>query len=634
MSDVSSDADLLGLSAMGIVGIDTTGTIQTFSRGAERIFGYEDHKVIGQPVSMLMPESLHSALDSSLDVLGRTGEVEIIGSGRHLQARHADGTIFGVRLTADRMSVDGQTMFVGIVMDRRLLGDTRYWLDEFFNLTLELLAVATFDGMFIRLNPAWHTTLGYPMSELLSRPYMDFVHPDYKASTEAAMETLANGDQVVSFENQYLAADGSYRTLEWTAKPLLERGIIMASAHDVTRRHIVEAKLRATRDRADEASKYKSEFLSRMSHELRTPLNSIIGFAQLMQMDELNPDQHENMDAIQRSGRHLLSMINEVLDIVQIESGRLRLSLEPVSVAEELHVAFDLIGPQATQNGISIASRCEDDVFVLADRQRLLQIFLNLLSNAVKYNRRDGSISVEVQASGGTVTIAVTDTGIGIDHSKLSALFRPFERLGAEATSVEGTGVGLALSRTLSREMHGTLTVSSTTGEGSTFCLELPRAVVVDVVPDQVVSSPEYPSTVAVSGRPITVLYIEDNITNSQLMDRALRTQGEIELVMAVQGSLGLDLAKRLKPDLVLLDLHLPDISGEEVLQQIRQTPSIADTVVVVCSADASPGQTRRLMDAGANGYLTKPVDLSDLFEIVRRVREYETLEFPRRDEH
>lgn len=625
-TEAAWNREVFDSSVVGIIGISATGTVHTFSHGAEQLFGYSAIDVIGRNVSMLMPPSYGVALERYLELLADTGEAQIIGSGRNLEARHANGSTFEVRLSIDRTMVDGVPMFIGIVVSSQGHEEARYWLDEFFDISLELLAVATFDGKFIRLNPSWESTLGYPLSELLSRPFMSFVHPEDEDSTAVVMGDLALGGQVNGFENRYLASDGTYHWLEWTAKPISDRGIIMAAARDISRRHMVEDQLRAARDEAKDASNSKSSFLSRMSHELRTPLNSVIGFAQLLDMDELTDEQHENVGVIQRSGRHLLNLIDEVLDIARIEEGKLRLSLEPVSVAEELSVALDLISPQAAERDLSII--CVGgarDISVLADRQRLLQILLNLLSNAIKYNRHGGSISVEVEASGQTVSIAVTDTGIGINSSKLSLLFKPFERLGAEASAIEGTGVGLALSRTLSQQMNGALTVASTSGVGSTFCLELPQADSQETVREKLPGIDA--GTAPVTGRKITVLYIEDNISNYQLMERALKTQGNIELIAAVQGSLGLELATRHLPDLILLDLHLPDISGEEVLQRVRATPAIADTVVVVCSADASPGKARRLIDDGANGYLTKPIDLNDLFEVVRSVRERDPLE-------
>ena len=610
---------VLDASVAGIIVIDAAGTVHTFGRGAEKMFGYSADEVIGRNVSMLMPSPDSEAHDDHLQQFARTGEAHIIGVGRDLEARHADGSLFGITLSVGETVIDDDPMFIGVIVDRRERDEARYWLDEFFDLTLELLAVATFDGRFMRLNPAWESTFGYPVSELVARPFMDFVHPDDAEATAAVMQGLVRGRQVINFENRYRAADGTYRWLEWSAKPMVERGLIMAVAHDVSRRREDEEQLRVARDEADRASRAKSEFLSRMSHELRTPLNSVLGFAQLLGMDDLSERQRDHVTLIQRSGRHLLELIDEVLDIARIEAGKLRMSLEPVSIADELKVALDLIGPLAADRGLSMRSGSDaEGLFALADRQRLLQVLLNLLSNAVKYNRPGGSIAVACEASAGTVSIAVTDTGIGINEANVASLFTPFERLGAEDSPVEGTGVGLALSKALTEQMGGALTVSSTPGVGSTFCLELPHVE----RGERTERAPEAATpTAAVTDRPLTVLYIEDNVANSRLMERALQTQGNIELVTAAQGSLALDLAPQLHPDLILLDLHLPDMPGEEVLQRLRATPALRDSVIVVCSADASPGQSTRLISGGASGYLTKPIDLNELFDVIGRVR-------------
>ena len=623
--------ELPSVSNVGIVGFDASGTVQIFSQNAEKIFGHSAEDVIGHDVSLLLPTSDRTVLESYLHVRDRTNEAQVTSNSWNVQAQRADGSPLWVRLTLDESFIEGGAFHLGMVVDDREHEEARYWLDEFFELTSELILVATFDGQFVHLNPAWQSILGYDVSELLTRSLLSLVHPEDEEATATAMADLIRGVHVARFENRLCATDGSYRWFEWSAKPMHEHGLIMATAHDISRRHHTEAQLRATRDEATKASESKSEFLSRMSHELRTPLNSVIGFSQLLAMDDLSNEQRTSVSAIQNSGRHLLDLINEVLDIVQIEAGELRLSLEPVNLAEVLRLALDLIALQAADREIALPSVVgSQGICVLADRQRLLQILLNLLSNAVKYNKRGGSISIEVDASGDTVSIAITDTGIGIEHTKLAASFMPFERLGAEATSIEGTGIGLALSRTLSQQMGGALTVSSTFGVGSTFCLELPQADPLDRVPDMTMAAEVEEATDSVGDRKLKVLYIEDNIANSQLMEMALRTQGNIELAISVQGSLGYDLAVQLEPDLILLDLHLPDLSGEEVLQRVRATPAIADTTVVVCSADASPGLSRRLVESGADAYLTKPIDLTDLFDVVRRVRAREPLDDPR----
>jgi CheY-like chemotaxis protein/anti-sigma regulatory factor (Ser/Thr protein kinase) len=258
-------------------------------------------------------------------------------------------------------------------------------------------------------------------------------------------------------------------------------------------------------------------------------------------------------------------------------------------------------------------------VYVQSDRQRLLQVLLNLLSNAVKYNRPDGCIELSCAASGGRASIAVTDTGMGISDGDLEKLFAPFERLGADGTGVEGTGVGLALSRVLSREMHGSLTVTSVVGTGSTFTLDLPAADTLETaVP--AVTRPEAVGA-AVSTEAVTVLAIEDNVANTRLLERIMERCENSVLLTAIQGRLGLELATQHHPDLILLDLHLPDLTGEAVLQLLQADPKTSAIPVVICSGDASEGQRRACLDGGAAAYLTKPYELGELYELIEQAR-------------
>jgi len=364
----------------------------------------------------------------------------------------------------------------------------------------------------------------------------------------------------------------------------------------------------------------KSEFLSRMSHELRTPLNAILGFGQLLQLDELSDQQHDSLDHILSGARHLLALINEVLDIAAIEAGGLQVSLEPVAVAEVAAEAVMLMRPLADQHGIVLVSPdqpCADHV--LGDRQRLKQILLNLLSNAVKYNRVGGSVELACdRVAGGRLRITVADTGPGIPPDALDRLFVPFERLERDQGAVEGTGLGLPLSQRLAGAMGGTLEVTTTINHGSTFWVELPltnslaervelhegRAALV-----QAQSNPAWPA--------MTVLYIEDNASNLELVEQVLNRLPDVTLIPAMRPQLGLDLAEEHHPDLVLLDLHLPDMPGEEVLRRLRANPNTADVPVVILSADARPSQIEHLLDQGARAFLTKPLDVKELLTLL-----------------
>jgi PAS domain S-box-containing protein len=288
-------------------------------------------------------------------------------------------------------------------------------LSRFFTLCQDMLCIADTDGYFRRVNPSWTRITGWSEAELLAAPYLDFVHPDDRAATIREAAAIAAGHVTVSFDNRYRCRDGSYKWLQWTSVLFTEDQQIYGTARDVTVLKTTEMALREAHDQAARATRAKSEFLSRMSHDLRTPLNAIMGFAQVLQLDALSPEQTDSVAHVLRGGRHLLEMINEVLDISRIEAGRLSLSLEPVSLADVACEAVALMGPLAAQRGITITTPDFGEIAVLADRQRLTQILLNLLGNAVKYNRDGGRVNVSARVEGTTrVSIAITDTGAGI----------------------------------------------------------------------------------------------------------------------------------------------------------------------------------------------------------------------------
>jgi signal transduction histidine kinase/ActR/RegA family two-component response regulator len=379
--------------------------------------------------------------------------------------------------------------------------------------------------------------------------------------------------------------------------------------------------LREARELAEAASRSKSEFLSRMSHELRTPLNAVLGFGQLLELDDLTGPQREAVEQIVKGGRHLLDLINEVLDISRIEAGNLSLSPEPVLVGEVVTDTLTLMRPLADDGSVEIVhqSGALEGAHVLADRQRLKQILLNLVANAVKYNRTGGRVTVSTEAlDDGRVRITVADTGVGIRAEDFDRLFVPFERLGAGTAEVEGTGVGLALSHRLAEAMGGTIEVESTYGDGSRFSVLLPRAE--GPLERFERTNGSEPADEAEGPTPRhRILYVEDNVSNVRLVERVLEGRGDVEVIPAMQGRLAVDLAHEHRPALILLDLHLPDIGGAEVLRHLREDPVTAETPVVVVSADATAGQVERLLAAGASGYLTKPLDVQELRAVVAR---------------
>jgi signal transduction histidine kinase/ActR/RegA family two-component response regulator len=396
-------------------------------------------------------------------------------------------------------------------------------------------------------------------------------------------------------------------------------GVTSALQASEARRAVSEADTREARRNAEDANHAKTEFLSRMSHELRTPLNAILGFAQLLEMDDLPPEQRENVRYIRRGGEQLLGLINEVLDISKIEVGALSLSPEPVWLPDVLDEQQALMMPMAAERGVTIAVRATSAMtgHVMADRQRLKQVLLNLLSNAVKYNRVGGQVWVDCREAGpGRLRIDVIDTGFGIPPENLDRLFVPFDRLGAERSGVEGTGIGLTLTRRLVQEMGGALTVRSVLGEGSTFSVELAR--VEDPVRQVTRIEPEVPArTRSAGGRSKTVLHIEDNLSNLRLVEQLVLQRPEVRLIAAIQGRLGLELAREHRPDLILLDLHLPDMKGVDVLAELQGDPGTRGIPVVVVTADATVGLIERLKASGARDHMTKPLDVEAFLRLL-----------------
>ncbi len=476
---------------------------------------------------------------------------------------------------------------------------------------------------YVYVSPAFDRIVGYPGSRLLedTQALLDSVHPDDLDTVRSRLSQPPD-EMAEDVEWRIVRPDGTIRWVRAhstfvTASPGQPHRIA-GFLEDVTDRKEAEIALRQARDEVQQASEAKSVFLSRMSHELRTPLNAVIGFGQLLEFDELTADQRESVRQILKGGRHLLDLINEVLDIARIESGELRLSLEPVRLADIVDESVALVRHLAETRNVTIVNDCSGHVHhVHADRQRLTQVALNLLTNAIKYNREDGQVAIGCSRTDDThLRLIVTDTGIGIAEAHMSRLFAPFDRLGTEQTEVEGTGLGLALTRRVVEAMGGTIGATSVAGQGSTFWVEF-----TDATPED---SPDVPSPAAADSpagatpaRDATILYVEDNLANVRLVQRILTQRTGIELITAMQGSLGLELARSQHPDLVLLDLNLPDMPGVEVLRRLRADVATASIPVVVISADATARQVERLRQEGAADFLSKPFDVGQFLAVV-----------------
>jgi signal transduction histidine kinase/ActR/RegA family two-component response regulator len=374
--------------------------------------------------------------------------------------------------------------------------------------------------------------------------------------------------------------------------------------------------LHAAKIAADDANQAKSQFLSNMSHELRSPLNAILGFAQLMDSAEPPPApaQKDSIDQILQAGWYLLELINEILDLALIESGRLSLSTEPTALAEMLGECIAMIEPQARKSGIRIVFAAPaSPVFVNADRTRLKQVFVNLLSNGIKYNRVGGAVDVSVRAGGdGAVRVSFQDTGAGLPPDKLAQLFEPFNRLGQESGVEEGTGIGLVVSKRLVELMGGHIGAESSPGVGSVFWVDIAQAEAIDAAGDDAPGLPAVAEALPAGTRCRTVLCVEDNPTNLLLVARLLARRPDLRLIAAKDGRRGIELAHAERPDVILMDINLPGISGFTALQMLARSPATACIPVIALSANAMPRDVEKGLAAGFFRYLTKPIKVDE----------------------
>ena len=529
-----------------------------------------------------------------------------------------------------RIEYDAAARPIGIlgyaldIADRKAAEAEVLQANAFLGSIIESLPVTLFvkdaaDLRYVRFNRAGEELLGIPRAEIIGRTDAQIFPTRDAEALQILDRSVLAGHAVVDIPEQVLPTRSRGTRILHTRKlPIVDStGVpryLLGIAEDITERKMAEEDARLARLEAERANLAKSEFLSRMSHDLRTPLNAVIGFAQLLALEALPDQQRESVTQILNGGRHLLDLINEVLDVTRIEAGRLSLTPQSVPVADIVHEVVDLLAPLARQRRIAVQVNIDraHELFARADRQRLKQVLLNLVGNAVKYNRENGRVEVNCEARPAErITISVADTGVGIPLEKMKLLFRPFERLGAEHTSVEGTGLGLAVSKALTEAMGGAIGVRSDVGHGTTFWIELPAA---DSSPATPVDGDSRPLRRATSG---TVLYIEDNPANVRLMIRILGRREGVRLLTAPSGRVGLQMVSEQRPDLILLDLHLPDMSGEDVLHHIRGDAAMRGIPVAILSADATPRQVERILAAGSVAYLTKPLEIGQLLHLV-----------------
>jgi PAS domain S-box-containing protein len=480
------------------------------------------------------------------------------------------------------------------------------------------------DGNVKQANPRFCELVGYNADELLRMTGADFTHPDDMQQDREFSAKLIRGDfPLFRRHKRFVGKSGRTVWVQTTVSLLRNEDgqpwRIVAAVEDITE-HLRLQEAERAREAAEASNRAKSDFLSRMSHELRTPLNAMLGFAQLIELDRRHPiaeEQRPWVSQIQQAGWHLLEMINDVLDLSRIESGNLRLSIEPLDLQALLASAVTMVEGDAARRGIGITQELAADATGLrGDGTRVKQVFINLLSNAVKYNSENGRIHIASRRAGDMVEVTVADTGIGMTPGQLSELFQPFNRLGRERSQQEGTGIGLVISQRLAELMGGTLRVRSVAGQGSSFTLALPapggsqtrRADAAGVH----AGAADYHRRL--------VHYVEDNETNVEVMRGILAQRPQVVMEVSVSGLDGLAAIRARRPDVILLDMHLPDISGMDLLRHLKTDPGTVGIPVVVVSADALVSQIEAARDAGAVHYLTKPVSVAELLAVLDEV--------------
>ncbi|MGH2701876.1 MAG: PAS domain-containing protein, partial [Actinomycetota bacterium] len=547
------------------------------SSNVERMLGYAPHELIGD--GELWMERVHP---DDLEAVTEQTRLGLAEGATHLRRprfrwRHKDGRWVWLETVVRIEYVEGKPGdLLGYALDvtdqqetEETLADRELTLSAMLDTSPDVIVISDEAGARRYVSPSVVDALGYSAEDALGGG-PDVVHPEDRRLAIEQLRRAIGGEETVRARYRMLHAEGHWVWLDVRARrldmPGRERPEVILTAREVSAQVELEDELRSAKEEAESSSRAKSDFLSRMSHELRTPLNAILGFAQILELEELASHQRDSVGEILKGGRHLLDLINEVLDIARIETGRLGLSLEPVPVEEVLNESLGLVRPLAAPRKIEMAGPglLDPTWHVMADRQRLKQVLLNLLSNAVKYNRSGGKVTMtcERAAEPGRLSILVTDTGPGIPKERMDLLFSPFERLGAEYSGIEGTGLGLALSKVLVDAMGGAIDVESSTGVGTKFTVTL-------FMVDSPAGGSELDElSVADNGArrgARTLLYVEDNLSNLKLVEHILARRPELKLHAAMQGRLGLDLIREHHPDLVLLDLNLPDLPGAEL---------------------------------------------------------------------
>jgi PAS domain S-box-containing protein len=649
------------------IATDEKGVIQLFNVGAERMLGYTAAEVVDKitPADISDPQEVIArakALSYELAAPITPGfEALAFKASRGIEdiyeltyirkdgsrfpavvsvtaLRDAHGGIIGYLLIGTDNTARKRVEAEQKLLDQRLR-DQQFYTRSLIESNIDALMTTDPAGIITDVNKQMELLTGCTRDELIGAPFKNyFIDPD---RAEAGIKRVLSGSKVTDYELTARARDGKETVVSYNATTFHDRDRklqgVFAAARDVTERKRFERTLQENNielERAKAASEKanlaKSDFLSSMSHELRSPLNAILGFAQLISSEVPPPtaSQTASIDQILHAGWYLLELINEILDLAQIESGKLALSLEPTSLAEVMAECEAMIEPQGQKRGISMTfPNFDTPCFVDADRTRVKQVLINLLSNAIKYNQPNGTVAVDcVLTAPERIRISVRDSGAGLPPDMVLQLFQPFNRLGQENSAEEGTGIGLVMSKRLVEMMGGLIGVESTVGAGSVFWFELNATVAPRLALDRAASAAVAETQVAQGAPPRTLLYVEDNPANLMLIEQLIARRPDMRLLSARDATLGINLAREKQPEVILMDINLPGISGIEALKILRGDPATAHIPVVALSANAMPRDVEKGLQAGFFRYLTKPIKVNEFMETLEGALEYAAL--------
>jgi PAS domain S-box-containing protein len=643
------------------IATDEKGVIQIFNVGAERMLGYSAADVVNKitPADIYDPLEViarAAALSTELATTITPGfQALVFKASRGIEdiyeltyirqdgsrfpaivsvtaLRDDKGAIIGYLLIGTDNSARKQVEAEQMKLDQRLR-DQQFYTRSLIESNIDAIMTTNPAGIITDVNKQMEALTGSTRDELIGAPFKNyFTDPD---RAEAGIKLVLREKKLTNYELTARSRDGKATVVSYNATTFYDRDRklqgVFAAARDVTERKLLDhaleeqnVELKRARAAAEKANLAKSDFLSSMSHELRSPLNAILGFAQLINSDTPppTPAQTESIDQILHAGWYLLELINEILDLAQIESGKLALSQEPTSVAEVMLECQSMIEPQGQKRGIKmIFPRFDLPCFVNADRTRLKQILINLLSNAIKYNRENGTVIVEAECAAECAAsaperlrISVRDAGAGLPPDMLMQLFQPFNRLGQERIT-EGTGIGLVMSKRLVEMMGGEIGVESTVGSGSVFWFELNSAAAPQLAVDATKAAANPQAQVA-HGAPLrSLLYVEDNPANLKLVEQLIARRPDMRLLSARDGNLGIQLARTNHPEVILMDINLSGISGIEALRILHDDPSTAHIPVIALSANAMPRDIEKGLQAGFFRYLTKPIKVYEFMD-------------------